>query len=481
MFRSHPNGQEMVRRLVHRVVPYLTVEQLDTWLLDLIILFPLASRDHDSWGRWPEITGYIRTPNESRIKPLDTDDSRKKISKLIDSLSSDDIQTRTDAALRLLFAFENKLLSDNDRSSFEQALWNRIDAQGLPVIDNANIRKVVHLEWPSDQVHLHLHAIEGIAAWITSETVKDRFTLLEKEGEDGKPQYSVSWPDSENYLHHLLHLAHHLRNQPAAFSELFSEECRRHILNSILQWWQRERDRFRNNAKSSELLGGDVYDRIDLALQVIFECALGTDVPDETSADEVRAFLNDIAALRPQIPYACPIHAYLDRELQSTYWDELRLGLRSGNGSVDYKALVAIWQWQRSVERFDLMPMTPVVFQSLVTIIGNVRGTLCSKTYDVMADLITGGYLITKNFDLTYLTDALESAAHGLRYGQDANETIGKTGFDKEMCPHYRRSLARFLFLIRDRDIPIGPIATEWIDKAKSDRFVDVRRAANGV
>ena len=208
VFRRHPSGQDIIGRLVRRVVPYLNLEQLNKWFVDLLVRFPLAQADHDAYGRWPEIMAYVHIPRASSINRSDLEDFNAAVEKLIDLVSSTDIQTRTDAALRLLKVFKWNLLSDVERQSFERALWDMTDSQGLPTIADAYVPKFVHLAWPTD---VSERAIKGLAKWIMSEKIKDRFILTDGESEDGKPRYSVSWPDQDKYLQSLMGLAEHLR------------------------------------------------------------------------------------------------------------------------------------------------------------------------------------------------------------------------------------------------------------------------------
>ena len=73
---------------------------------------------------------------------------------------------------------------------------------------------------------------------------------------------------------------------------------------------------------------------------------------------------------------------------------------------------------------------------------------------------------------------AVESAVNRFSYHNEARTKLVEEGFDEEMHVHFRRRLARLLFTMQEKGIEIGPIGIEWLENAKTDRFVDVRQAA---
>ena len=118
--------------------------------------------NYDKWNFWPRIVEYIRTPEEPLLNRPDTEEFDAGIKTLINTVSSDDIKVRTDAALRLFYLFHWKLLLDDEQQLYKQALWRAQDAHGLPEI-TGDIPKIFHLEWPVD---MREHAIKGLIAWI---------------------------------------------------------------------------------------------------------------------------------------------------------------------------------------------------------------------------------------------------------------------------------------------------------------------------
>lgn len=463
--RQRLNFQRAISRLLQRIVPHLTVEQLNKRLFDLLIQFPLPLSDYDEWDYWPRIVAYIQAPNMPFLDRPDTEEFHAGIRTLIDAVSSEEIKVRTDAALRLLYLFNWKLLTDDEKKSYKQALWRKQDAYGLPKV-TSDITKFLHLKWPAD---VREHAINGLIAWIRSGQVRDRFDSENK----------TSWPDPGRYLQSLLNLADYSQTQSETFAVLFNKSSREYILKAILEWWQRERGSFNQKAHQPKFFGNDISNRINLVLKVVFTCALGKDSLDEVNTSGLSIFLDEARSFRQIVPYSYPISAYLDQESQQVYWNELRVALWHSDADVANEALHACWRWQSSAGRLGLTPMPPSTFESLATIIGNLHGRLSCHACVVVFRLISEGHLKNENYDLTQLTNAVQSAVLKLGYDQEAHEAFVRAGFDEEMHVHYRRHLASLLVLLHEKKIPIELAAEKWLHQAREDRFVDVRHAAN--
>lgn len=475
-YRRHPLGAEMLRQLLERIVPFLTIAQFNEILFELLIRFPLNGSDDNVSDRWPYITHYIHTSDTISLVRPNADEIDAGIKMLIDHVRSHDIKTRTDAALRLLRLSHWHFLSTAELQSYQRALWDVVDPQGLPKVEDDNVARSVHLDWPTDSPECR---IKGLATWITSESVKDRFEPATDAPDDVPARNRIRWPDPDKYLPHLLDLADRLRSSPNEFATLFDEPRRQHILHAILAWWDRERTHFQYH-HTVGLFGGDVFDRADLALQVIFNCVLGTNVPNTTSLHNLHAFLRDIQEFRAPSPYSYPILAYLEPQRQAHYWNRLRQGLWSGEPDIARKALVACRQLQRRHDELKLMRMPSLVFEALVTAIANLQAPLSYDVYYVVSQLIADGHFEPEYFDLTEVADAVCSAASKLEYDDHETTDNTHTGFDDEMRSHFRRQVAELLSVLRQRDVRIGSVASEWIKKATTDRFVDVRRAASG-
>ena len=206
-FCNHPSEEKFIRNLAIRVVPYLTAQQMSSWTSQLLMEFPLTSDSDTSSARWPELIEYFPKSKGSSISRRDTKGLRTAIQYLIEHVSSSDVRMRTGAALRLLYAFDWGLLSESECRSFQSALWEKTDPQGLPLIDDDNVAKFVHLEWPVDQSE---RQIEGLKSWILSRSVEDRFLPADGQTADGLPRYSLPWPDRDTFLSSLVSLAQHV-------------------------------------------------------------------------------------------------------------------------------------------------------------------------------------------------------------------------------------------------------------------------------
>ena len=475
-FRNHPSENKIIRNFAVRVVPYLTVHQLTRWIPEFLIEFPLWSDSDTTTVSWPEPIEYIPKIKACSVNRRDTRGLRTAIQNLIKHVSLSDLRMRTGAALRLLYAFEWGLLSDTERRSFQTALWERTDAQGLPLIDDENVAKFVHLEWPVDHPE---RPIEGLKAWILSQSIEDRFILEDGETSDGLSRYSVPWPDRDTFLNSLVALAQHVHKKQDVFTVLFNKDCRKHILKNILDWWSRERELYCREAGKHRHFGHNPFERVDLAFRVIFECVFDKNTPDKSSNIDILAFVREVSTLEQSTPFAYPVRAYLQQEFQRKYWDELRLTLWNSDPTVACNALLACRHWQYSVNRLALMPMPNDVLWSLLTMLGTLAGPVSYLAYQVIGELVASGELKTTSLDTKQLTEAVETAAFRLAYDHEARDAVHQFELDSEMRTHFYIRLAKLLVLFRKNEVPIGPIASNWLEKTKSNRFVDVRDAAN--
>ena len=260
---------------------------------------------------------------------------------------------------------------------------------------------------------------------------------------------------------------------------LFSTDCRKHILDKILDWWSKERELFRREAGIDRHFGHDPFERIDLTFRVIFDCVLDRNTPEKTSRRDILAFVDDVSTLDQPTPFAYPVRAYLQQELQTKYWGELRLALWNSDPSVACNALIACRQWQYSTNRLALLPMPNDVLWSLLTMLGTLSGPVSYLTYQIVEELIASGELKASSLDSAQLTEIAEIAAFKLAYDNEARHAVHQEQLDNEMRTHFRKRLAKLVVVFLKNDIPVGPVAKNWLAVAKADSFVDVRDAAN--
>ena len=299
--------------------------------------------------------------------------------------------------------------------------------------------------------------LKALSHGFQSGKVSDRF---DSEGK-------TSWPDPDLYLPNLLDLADHSHAQPETFDLLFNKDCRAHILNAILEWWQRERNSFKQKACYPEFFSNDIRNRINLVLKVIFTCALGKEPLAETDACELSAFLDEASNFHQHVPYCYPIYAHLNRESQQVHWKKLRVALWHSDADIANEALHACWRWQSLADRLGLAPMPHNVFESLVMTIGNLHGWLSCHACNVISRLISEDYLENEDYDLTQLMDAVHSAAVKLGYEQEARETFVRAGLDEEMHVHHRKYLASLLVRMCKKGIPIGSTAEKMATSSR--------------
>ena len=473
LFRDHPSFQETVYYLVQRIVPYLTIEQINHWVADLLIDFPMYGRDEDGDDRWPLITDFINLQKVTTLVRPESVSFDAGVKTLIACVSEGRERERTVAALRLIFLEKYGLLSAREIELFSAALWRNTDSSGLPKIDDSYVSKFVHLDLPmisSEPV------VKGLSLWIMSNEVGDRFRpsmSSSKEGRHGLPS-----ADPDHYLDSINGIARRIVGEEDSFKALFHGSIRKHILQSILSWWNREHELFRQRDMAQGAFDIDPFDRVDLALKVILRCVLDKSSDGAEMYDELQAFLHDICDLRVALPYTYPIYAFLDQDSASDYWGQLLVCLWHSDQQVSTRALSACLEWQRAAERLGLPRMPQDVAVGIVSPLARLDGEFSYHAYAVVAGLLTEGKFSTDSPVRKRLRDAVESAATRLAYGRGRRAAMRRVGLDLEMHAHFRRRLASVIYTMYENDLPVGCAAARWFENAKQDRFVDVRFAA---
>ena len=472
LFRRHPAEQATIRHLAERSIRYLEKEQLKNWFFKILLNVPLDSNESAQGRGLPSISDNLRLVKVDVVDRAESEEIDAGVRQLIEGVGSSDIMTRTDAALRLLLLVDLKVLSEEEQDVFSQSLWRDVDDCNLPVINDETVSKHVHLSWPHQSDG---QSVSGLVEWIISGRVEDRFGVSGGNGEDDESRRSLSWPDREVYLSKLLNLAIFLGDDAETFERVFNERSRRHVLESILQWWERERELFGRAAKPSMMHLGDVFARVDQSLRVIFECALGKEGLEEGVQDRLICFLNDIEGFGRLSPYSHPIRACINREQQMSAWNGIRNDLWSADQEVGYKALIAASQWQRGVKRLGLVSMPTDVLTIVVSAMAGLEGVVGYHAFWVLRLLVEKNCIQVVDGALCEIVAAVESAAGKLAYGSDL---VGVSVSDQEKRAHVRRSLAELIVCLQRRGIAVGPAGVGWIGDAKEDSFVDIRRIA---
>ena len=471
LFRRHPAEQATIQHLTERSIRYLEKEQFKKWFFKILLNVPLDSSESGPGRGLPSISDDLRLARVEDVVREEGEEIDAGVRQLIEGVGSKDIMTRTDAALRLLLLVERKLLSEEEQDAFTQSLWKELDECNLPVI-NERVSKHVHLSWPHQ---IDGQGVLGLTEWIISGRVEDRFGVSGGDGEEDGSKRSLSWPDREVYLSQLLDLAIYLGDDTEAFERIFNKQSRRHVLGSILEWWDRERDLFGRAARSSMMHLGDVFARVDQSMRVIFECALGKEGLEEEVQDRLICFLNDVEGFGRASPYRYPILACVNREDQVSAWNGIRSDLWSADKEVGLKALIAAWQWQRGVKRLDLVPMPAGVLTIVVSAMAGLEGVVGYHALWALRQLVEKNYIQVNDDVLREIVSGVESAAGKLAYSGDL---VGVSVSDQEKRAHVRRSLAELIVCLGRRGIKVGPTGVGWIGDAKEDSFVDIRRIA---
>ena len=472
LFRRHPAEQDTIRHLTERSIRYLEKEQFKKWFFRILLHVPLDSSESAQGLGLPSISENLRMARVKDVVREESEEIDAGVRQLIEGVGSSDIMTRTDAALRLLLLVDLELLSEKERDAYSHSLWREVDDCNLPVINDEVINKHVHLSWPNQGDG---KSVLGLAEWIISGRVEDRFGASVGDGEKDERKMSLSWPDREEYLSQLLNLAIYLDDDTETFERVFNKRSRRHVLESILEWWERERDLFGHAAIPSMMHLGDVFARVDQSLRVIFECALEKEELEEGIQKRLICFLNDIEDFGKSSPYVYPILACLNREQQMAAWSGIRNGLWSADQETGLKALIAAWQWQRGVKRLDVMPMPEDVLTIIVSALAGLEGVVGYQALWVLRQLVEENHLQVDKDALCEIVAGVESAAGKLAYG---GGFVGASVSDQEKRAHGRRGLAELIVCLERRGIKFGPTGVGWIGDAKEDCFVDIRQIA---
>ena len=469
---QHPALQETLWNMAWRTVSYFSPDMINKWATEIFVQFPLVSEETQRLRGWPEISLFIRKSSETRfVRPLSTEFD-KGVADLLRLLSSSNLTDRTGAAWRLLGMYERGLLSESECEGFEKALWETLDENGLPEISNEVLRVIVHLQWPVEDYDTIL---EGLISWIGSQEIGDRFTPKDEKNGNGLTQLSITYPDPENYLTELRELYLQLSSMPKAFEPVFAPAVRTEILAKILDWWQRERNRFLVQHRRRHLFGGNVFERVEVTLQTLFDCVLGSGVGDEKARGELKSFLQDLKSIDQTGTCWLQVAAYLGMVAEEEYWARVRADLWGSDSQSAYLALLSWSSWILKRKALDLGLVPRDVCVAIMSEIGTVRGERCRQVCRLVAQLLERGHAHGEDFDEVLLNAAVDSAAVQLSDGAQIGALSSGIGEYRELLPHLRRELTRLLVSMDRHDIALSQIGKEWLRRAKSDRFIDVR------
>lgn len=463
---SHPAAIEPVLALVKRIVPHLSVPLVQKWLPDLVFRFPMANNAIGNNTLWPIITDYIRF-SAGQIQRPDEVAFAAGVTNLITIISAQDIEKRTDAAVRILSMYKWELLTTAEVEKFTAALWRRTNETGLPEVSPSVIVSV-HLEWPQNP---DSNVIDGLKNWIQQETVKDRFEPSPGLNSRGEPQRSIRFPDPDTYLQQLSSLfIHSLAN--GTFKELFGQAQREHICTVIFEWWERERSSYEAEVERDRLFDNGPFDRLQSVLKILFFCCCQGDLGDEKST-QIKAFNEDCERMIGRDSYTRMVHAVLSPQQLDSFWKRVHLDIWDTDAEKSSSTLYCLWIWEKTQPLHGLVGAPVEVIEALAASLTDASVS-AHRGYDVMTALLsaTGEEARAKRFWM--LPTFIDIAAHRLSYEGVAQHTV-----NPEMQSHLRRRLAALICAMYKHEIPVGDTAKQWLVSAKSDPFVDVRSAAS--
>lgn len=464
--------QETMWNMAWRTIKYFSEDMINKWASEIFIQFPLVSEETQQLSGWPEITLFIRKSDENKVTRPDTEEFEKGIAHFVELVSSGGLIDRTGAAFRLLGMFDRGLLLEAECKAYRKALWSKLDANGLPQISEDLLFQNIHLQWP---VENETKVMKGLESWILSGKICDRFTPRNEKVGDSESRYGVTYPDPENYLSEIRNIYFHQYKQPDLVNTIFSVSVRKEILVKILEWWQKERGRFFAITNKPRHFGGDVFLRVELTLQTMFCCVLESDVADEETRAGLENFLKDLKDMDRTGSSWFQVAAYLEVIPTEEYWSRIRSELWEGNENSAYRALVSWFLWIQKRKDLELGPVPKDIFITILSAVGNLRGERCLQACKLITQLVEYGYMHGEDFDTELLIEAVSSATTKIRSEEAADASSIESAEFAEMFPHLRREVTRLMMAIESQGIMLGYKGKDWLSRAKSDRFIDVR------
>lgn len=464
---DHPITGELVGTLVRRIVPFLSAPLIQKWLLDLVLRFPLTTASMERAAFWPLITDHVRVSARKLKRPGD-DAFKIGVADLIEAVSDTHILKRTDAAVRLLSLHEWGLLSSEETERYVVALWQRTDSDGLPEISKG-VRIRVHLEWPRFG---EADVVQGLQNWIERGRVEDRFEPSQRLNANGKPRRSIRFPDPCTYLSELKSLSRACLSK-GQFFDVFCPKQRGHIRSVILDWWSREKSSYEAEVERDRRFIADAFDRFPLVFEALLLSCSQDDLTDNDQA-EVVSFVEDYERMIAPSPHSLMIRATLDQRQFDSFWERVRLDIwdHDPKKAVDAFHCLLAWEVAQPVHQRGAVPQE---------VVGAVAATLtdlsvaASYGLDVMAILLDRTEDGERAARFSMLPTFVDVAANRLSYQEEL-----RSNAEPEMRSHLRRRLGRLICVMKKCGLPVGDTAAQWLESAKSDPFIDVRRAADG-
>ena len=469
---QNPILQDTLWKMAWRTVSYFSTDMINKWATEIFVQFPLVSEETQQRRGWPEITLFVpKSMGAEFTRPISTEFDKGVVG-LVELLSSSNLIDRTGAAWRLLGMYDRGLLWESECEEYKKKLWSVLDEHGLPLISSEVLRVIVHLQWPTE---VESAVSEGLRSWIGSQKIGDRFAPREDQSGSGAARFGVTYPDPENYLTELLELGVRLSTKQEAYDRVFTPAVRKEVLAKILEWWRRERDRFMSQHRRPHLFSGNVFQRVEDALQVLFDCVLSDDVLDVESKAELNSFLEDLKKIDQTGVYWFQVATYLGIVSEEVFWAKVRADLWGNDSRSAFSALVAWSHWITKRKALGLGQVPRDVFVAIVSEIASVRGERCRQVCLIITQTVERGYAHGEDIDEGLLNGALNSAVVRLRKGGVVGSSSLGVGEQRELVPHLRRELTRLLVTLDRQGMALGQMGEDWLRRAKADRFIDVR------
>lgn len=466
--------------LIERAMSALTSDKVLALLPRLMELpFPLErGGGMSSHAKWPEPSEFLDSIKVPKIDESDEiwPDLQKAVSALLNHVRHGTFQARSRAVLRLFRLDKLKVLLAEQKQHFADALWSRLDDNGLP--EETNLPRVSMLYLPEPEpgrVESMLRALLLRKA-IPPVVIRSDKGLTTNGGLEG------------NYILQTWLYTNRLPQEDGA-SQVgidWSPDDVEKLISKLCQWSQEELKSI-NEAKNLWLFKAGISDRlylVDRCLdEIIYPRASGLSDSGSKNLEELRSHLGEMDY---QAVISLPSSLCVDKSENQVEEVERRLRshLSSFKPEVVRFTLQALRRWA-SLADLGLIPSLP---NNLLRELGNKilmrRDPELIYTLEVMTDIISRFPTLLSDELIEDLLQALENLLPEvelpdlLSIDAVANQRQVFTVEERPDAFAFAASLAAALhkkFLNENESVP--KILEEWRHKAESSVLPEVQNA----
>jgi len=458
--------------LFRRTLPYLTEPQVQKWLVEL-----LTSSLPIEWSEPLELVDHdiLRSIGEQRKKSIIREEQpvwkelSEGISSLNNSIYSDDLNERSGAIVRMLALYSTSFLTDIEAEEFSEAVWSMTDEDGFPLLEEGYLKSLC-LSIPEPAVG---RAREVVLNWLDKSSVDPRFfdTIV-----DGETKQSLNSRDVDHFIPVLQYLQFSSQKM-GVHSDILDASRAKAYMQKICDWWEGEGAAIRSYEKHP--LGLDPTDRLYDIADVLGGSLLPKASLDDRECAQIKEMLDGFIAAGVSACLLAPLLASLNPNQSSEFQYYIQRGLASDNRQQTSEALLGFYRWVRDQRALQLSPIEPAVYLSVAFQIRGLIHPGVSPAINLLSSLIETQAIVAKDEMAIEFQSAVNDACTLLNYDR-SGELISRP-YDPEEVSHLRRNMARLISEMVKVKFKLGAETTSWLEGARRDVFVDVRRVGASV